>query len=269
MAKKKLGIGTIEINKKFNSKEMAIKHAKRLKEFIKYTCITKAEKNWSAEAMIIVSNTRGSTSYIYYEKNGKAGRPKKKRKFSQFEINWYKGNMNIEWHIHLLLVSKPSYTFRNAIKRYIDEKWSNIPNIYEKCLFDLNKLERGIYKTKTNIGIAEYFIDQSEYILFCNYMSEEIVPKGYALKDLYKAYMRSRTAYNYCGKYIKNNNWEEKLKIDDEYYKLRDFYFDITKEQDQKEIDIFMKKVQIIKIEENYNKVQNIHHKRIWDNSPF
>lgn len=63
MNKSKLGIGTIDINKKFESEKEAFNYAKRLKEYIRYLCNKKT--NWQCEAMIVVSNKKGSCGYIY------------------------------------------------------------------------------------------------------------------------------------------------------------------------------------------------------------
>lgn len=55
MAKKKIGIGTIEINKKFKDKEEAMKHAKRLQQFIRDLCKI---KGWQASAFIGISRLK-------------------------------------------------------------------------------------------------------------------------------------------------------------------------------------------------------------------
>ena len=85
--------------------------------------------------------------------------------------------------------------------------------------------------------------------------------------------MKSRTATKYCGKYIKNNNWAEKEKIDNNYNRIKDFYYKITEEQDKKEIDIFMKRARIVKIVENKerinNNLQNISRPRVVEYSLF
>lgn len=77
MSKSKLGISSFDLNMRFKNKDEAIKYAKRLKEFIRYTCKKKADKGWSAEAMICVSSNKGNSTIVYYEHNGKVGRPKK------------------------------------------------------------------------------------------------------------------------------------------------------------------------------------------------
>ena len=76
MSKSKLGMISFDINKKFKSKEEAYRYGKRLKEFIRYSC---NKYNWAAQALICISNIKGSSSYLYFEHNGKIGRPKKKR----------------------------------------------------------------------------------------------------------------------------------------------------------------------------------------------
>lgn len=74
MAKKKIGIGTIEINKKFNSLEEASRYVKRLRSFISYTC---KKYNYQATVMTVVSNLKKEVSISRYTHNGNRGRPKR------------------------------------------------------------------------------------------------------------------------------------------------------------------------------------------------
>ncbi|MFA7689146.1 MAG: hypothetical protein WCX96_03575, partial [Bacilli bacterium] len=67
MARKKLGIGSIEINKKFKDKEEAYRYAKRLIEHIRYVCKKNAKKGWYAQAMVVVSNLKKDASRLKYE----------------------------------------------------------------------------------------------------------------------------------------------------------------------------------------------------------
>lgn len=252
MTRGKLKLSSFDIDKRFESKEEAIKYAKRLREFIRYNC---KKRNWSAQAIICVSNIKGNSSFIYFEQNGKVGRPRKAR------YN-YSDDLILDWHIHVLLVSKPSYAFRNIIKNYLDKNWFG----------------GKVYKKNCNINKVEYFIDQSSDVLFCNYNCVDLIPKGYSLKDLYRAYLKSRTASKYCGKYF--DNWEEKLKIDNAYYDIKNFYYKLSEKEDKKSSDKFMKEMRARKIAERYeqiemenqtnnNYVQNINRRRIEDNSPF
>lgn len=251
MSKSKLGISSFDLNMRFKDKEEAIRYAKRLKEFIRYTCKKKADKGWSAEAMICVSSNKGNSTIVYYEHNGKVGRPKKviSKYYSE------KDNIKVDWHLHILLVSKPMYAFRETIKKYIDKNWVDVK--IEKEPFDYGKIKdkSKIYKKDTNINKAEYFIDQADEILFCNYnyKGEERIPKGYSLKDLYKAYMKARTALRY-NRTIGN---VKRLKLEDKYNKIKNFYWDLSKEQDKKVVDMFMKQVQLDKIASNYEIINN------------
>jgi|GEM_PF-6287494 len=257
MASKKLGISSFDLDMKFKDINEARRYAKRLIEHIRYMCNKNANKGWSAQAMVCISNVIGSSSYKYNEKNGKVGRPKKVRKYSDYNLKYYNGNMNVDWHMHILLVSKPDYAFREDIKNYIDKNWLNIVD---------NESERkAVYKKSANINKAEYFIDQCEEVLFCNYnnTNEEMIPKGYSLKDLYNAYIKKLSAMVYCGKYIKSNNWAEKEKIDNRYNDIKDFYYSITKDKDKIINDEYMfeAKLNIIRANSksnNDNKVQNI-----------
>ena len=264
MAKSKLGMSSFDIDIKFKDKDEARRYAKRLIEKIRYIC---KKKNWSTTAMVCISNTEGNSTYVHYEHTGKVGRPKKVK-----EIHPYKSNIEVDWHLHILLVSKPSYAFREEIKNYIDKNWYGGMKYKD---FDVTKLyDKKTYKKNTNIKKAEYFINQADEILFCNYNSNGIVPKGYSLKDLYNTYMKCKTALRYA----KSTGNEKRLALEDKYRDIMNFYFNITKEQDKKMVDKFMKEAQLIKIQDNYdlrkknNKVQenmSLRRRVIEEDSPF
>lgn len=263
MAKRRIGIGTIEINKKFIDFNEASKYAKRLRSFISYTC---KKNNYQATVMTVVSNTKKGVSNSRYIDNGKRGRPKKELVINKYLADkLYNGNCYTDWHIHILIVSKPSFTLRNLIKEYVDKNWCEIPSIYEKEKFDISKLDKKkVYKKTCNIKMADYFIDQSAEIRFvtCNYGGEKDF--DYSLKDYYSAYMKS---YNNKIKLIKKHKLkpmsEEKYfreleKIGRQFKIIEDYFYSITKEQEEKEQKEYMEKVRLSKISENYNKVQNI-----------
>lgn len=264
MAKSKLGMSSFDIDIKFKDKDEARRYAKRLIEKIRYIC---KKKNWSATVMVCISNTEGNSTYVHYEHTGKVGRPKKVK-----EIHPYKSNIEVDWHLHILLVSKPSYAFREEIKNYIDKNWYGGMKYKD---FDVTKLYgKKTYKKNTNIKKAEYFINQADEILFCNYNSNGIVPKGYSLKDLYNTYMKCKTALRYA----KSTGNEKRLALEDKYRDIMNFYFNITKEQDKKMVDKFMKEAQLIKIQDNYdlreknNKVQenmSLRRRVVEEDSPF
>lgn len=275
MAKKKLGISSFDLNKQFKDRNEAYTYAKRLREHIRGMCKKNANKGWSAQAMICISNTRGNTLYQYYEQTGKPGRPRKVKDFSNFNLKYYNGNMNVDWHFHILLVSKPNYAFRDEIKRYIDRNWKDIKDNDDMFDYKSTSSKRRVYKKNTNINKTEYFIDQSDDILFCNYnyTNDILIPRDFTLKKLHSAYMKSRTSFKYCGKYIKSNNWAEKEEIENNYNRIKDFYYKITEEQDRKEMDMFMKRARINKIIENKerinNNLQNISRPRVVEYSLF
>lgn len=264
MAKSKLGMSSFDIDIKFKDKDEARRYAKRLIEKIRYIC---KKKNWSATAMVCISNTEGNSTYVHYEHTGKVGRPKKVK-----EIHPYKSNIEVDWHLHILLVSKPSYAFREEIKNYIDKNWYGGMKYKD---FDVTKLYgKKTYKKNTNIKKAEYFINQADEILFCNYNSNGIVPIGYSLKDLYNTYMKCKTALRYS----KSTGNEKRLALEDKYRDIMNFYFNITKEQDKKMVEKFMKEAQLIKIQDNYdlreknNKVQenmSLRRRVVEEDSPF
>lgn len=101
MSKSKLIISSFNLNMRFKDKEEAMKYAKRLREFIRYTCKKKTKNEWSAEAIICISSNKGNSTIVYYEHNGKVGRPK------EVISKYYneKGNIKVDWYLHILLVS--------------------------------------------------------------------------------------------------------------------------------------------------------------------
>ena len=163
---------------------------------------------------------------------------------------------------------------REELKAYFDKNWLGWK---KNANFDITKLYgKGTYKKNTNIKKAEYFINQAEETLFCTYNSKDevVIPKGYTLKDLHNAYMNSKTALRYARTYGN----EKRLALEEEYYKIADFYWNITKEQDKKMVDKFMKQAQLIKIQDNYdmreknNKVQenmSLRRRIVAEDSPF
>lgn len=146
MAKSKLGMATFDIDKRFESKEQAFKHAKRLRKFIRYNC---KKRNWATETIISISNIKGSSSNIYLEQNGKVGRPRKKR------INYESIERNVDWHIHVLLVSKPSYAFRKIIKDYLDKNWFGGKK--KEFIYDSNKYDEKLSIKDNYNKIKDYY----------------------------------------------------------------------------------------------------------------
>lgn len=263
MSKRKTGIGTIEINRRFSSLEETSKYAKRLRQKIRYTC---KKKGYQASVITVVSNMKRETSYLRNVNNGKRGRPKRELVINNLIVdNWYNGNPYTDWHIHVLIVSNPSYALRNHIKDYIDNRWDEVPKIYDTEDFDISKLKKKkVYKKTSNIKMVDYFIDQSTEIGFlnCNYSGEKDF--AYSLKDYYKEYLRlrsnrSKLDKNHISKLISQKDYEKKLLLLDKQFKvIEDYFYSFTKEQEEKEQKEYMKQVRISKINENYNKLQNI-----------
>lgn len=62
------------------------------------------------------------------------------------------------------MASKPSYAFQEELKKYFDKNWLGWKKIKD---IDITKLYgKGIYKKKTNIKKAEYFMNQEDETLF-------------------------------------------------------------------------------------------------------
>lgn len=264
MAKKKLGMASIEVNKKFKDSEEAFKYAKRLNSFIRYICKKNANKGWMAQSMIVVSNMKKDVSRLRYVNSGKRGRPSKRLEVDEnIAYKWYKGDSMTDYHLHILLVSKPSYAFRDIVKDYIDKNWIEIPNAHEKEPFDFKK--KKVYKKDCNIKLADYFIAQCEKVLFCDCNSGEEEKLKYSLRNYYNEHLKVdsqlRRLYS---KHRDNPMTEEKYlkaldKIESKLEIIKSYYFDITREQDNLAAKEFMNKVQLGKIKENCNKEQNIY----------
>ena len=84
-------------------------------------------------------------------------------------------------------------------------------------------------------------------------MSVEIIPDGYSLRDLYFAYLKMMTSRMY-NRTIGN---DKRLRLEDNYYKIKNFYWKLTEEQDKKVVDKFIKQVQLDKIASNYERMKN------------
>lgn len=277
MSKKKLGIGTIDINKKFKDKEEAMKYAKRLKQFIDDLC---KRKGWQASAIIGISRLKKEVSSINYEISGKRGRPKKIVNINNVMANgWYKGDYLVDWHLHILIVSKPSYAARNAIKAYIDKNWKNIENEHKVKEFDLEDLDKKeVYKKKCNVKMTDYFIWQSEEVKFCHRNCSGEEDLKYSLKEYYYEYLKVKSA---TIRLVRENKVkpmsEEKYlkrleKIESKFIDIRDYFLELSKDDDERIRDEFMEQVRFSKIAENYNKGQknyDISRKKIEDDSPF
>lgn len=245
---KKLNVCQPMINKQFKNKEEAYMYGKRLKEFIRATC---KKKNWFAQAMISIScsNADMISDMSYSPSKGKVGRPRKERHLSDLGCKGEK--LNKEWHLHLLLVSKPSSALMGEIKRYIERNWKTVAKIYDYEDFDSTKVK--VYKKYCNIGVAEYMNKQAEEVLFCNdnYSGEEVVPSGYNLRKLYNEYLKVNKAKWYDDEYYNRNG---RKKIMSKYNELLNYYRCITKEQDNMVNESHMKKVQYNKVQENYSR---------------
>lgn len=199
MSKAKIGMGSIEIhNKNFNSKEEALKYANRLRNYIYNYC---KNNKCLAQAIIGVSNTVGEVCTINYVNNGQVGRPKRKIKINKDRDNYYQGNYNREWHLHILIVSSPSYSFRENIKAYIDKNWNNAV----------------AYKSVCNINFIEYIIRQSEEVIFCNYNYSDIKDLEHTLKQYYYEYLK-----------LYSMKYSLRLKKEKKYRSIRNYYFDLT-----------------------------------------
>lgn len=261
MAKKKLGISSIEVNKKFASEEEAYKYAKRLKSFIDYQCKKKADKGWYAQAMIVVSNMNKEVSQLKNVNNGKRGRPKKELVIDEYIANnWYKGDYTVDWHLHILLVSKPSYAFRTAIKGYIDKNWFDVDNLYDK---KETHNKKKVYKKNCNIILADYFINQSSKRIFCNFNYSKEEKLKYTLKQYYNEYLKSDNAKlklirENIEKPMSEETYLKKIeKIEKRFNDIFNYYYTISKKNNIKTQNDFMKSVRLNKILNNYEKKEN------------
>ncbi len=273
MAKRKQGIGTVEINKKFISFEEASRYAKRLRNQINYIC---KKRGYQATVMTAVSNLKKEVSESRYVNNGKRERPKKELVIYERTANeWYKGNYHTDWHIHVLIVSNPGYSLRNYIKKYIDKNWITVENLYEKKEFDISKMGKKVYKKKCNIKMLDYFIDQASEPRFisCNYSDEKNF--DYTLKDYYSEYMKLKSNKkklytSHILKPLKEEKFEKQLnKIERKFKLIEDYFYTITKQDEELSQKKYMAKVRLDKIAENCNKVQTLSKNKMEEDSHY
>lgn len=259
MAKAKLGIGQEDINRVFSSYNEACDYAKRLKQFIYDICKKKANKGWMAQAMIVISNTKRDSVHIEYV-NGKA-------RLIENDIvidKIYKGAYKTGWHIHILIVSKPSVAFRQAIKKYIDKNWYKVPRRYEVEDFDINDLKKSVYKKYCNINMAKYFIEQSAERWFCNYNFSEEEGIKYGLDTYFREYMKldkaRRLAYKKYYKYYNENRLIRDLeKAESKFKEIESYYYSITEVEDMKMVNKYLDNVERNNKKKFSNNVKKVH----------
>lgn len=263
MAKKELGMASIEVNKKFKDAEEAFRYAKKLNTFIRSVCKKNANKGWMAQSMIVVSNMKKDVSRLRYVNSGKRGRPSKRLEVdANIAYKLYKGDYMTDYHLHILLVSKPNYAFRDVVKDYIDKRWFKETNVEENDSLNSNK--KKVYKKDCNIKIADYFIAQCEKVLFCDCNFGEEEKLEYSLRNYYNESLKvdsqlRRLYAKHRDNPMTEKKYLEKLdKIKSKLEMIKSYYLDITKEQDNLLAKEFMNKVQLGKIRENCNKEQGL-----------
>lgn len=57
-------------------------------------------------------------------------------------------------------------------------------------------------------------------------------------------------------RYARTYGNKKRLALEDKYYKITELYWNITKEQDKKLVDKYMKEAQLAKIAENYERIE-------------
>lgn len=259
MAKAKLGIGQMEINKKFESFEEAYKYAKNLKQFIYDVCKRKAHKGWMAQAMIVVSETKRDASRL------KCIDGKYKLVYNNDVIDKvYKGAFKTDWHLHILVVSKPCNAFRQAIKNYVDKNWIKVENIYDYEDFNEEDFKKKVYKKYCNINMAKYFIEQSSARLFCSYNFSGNEDIKYGLDVYFKEYMKledkRRKAYR---KYFRHGSEERLLKdlekAESKFKEIEDYYYSLTEKEDKEMVKEFLEFVDNREHEKKFKNRKRMH----------
>lgn len=259
MAKAKLGIGQMEINKKFESFKEAYKYAKNLKQFIYDVCKRKAHKGWMAQAMIVVSETKRNASRL------KCIDGKYKLVYNDDVIDKvYKGAFKTDWHLHILVVSKPCNAFRQAIKNYVDKNWIEAENIYDYEDFNEEDFKKKVYKKYCNINMAKYFIEQSSARLFCNYNFSSNEDIKYGLDMYFKEYMKledkRKNAYR---KYFRHGSEDRLLKdlekAESKFMEIEDYYYSLTEKEDKEMVKEFLEFVDNREHEKKFKNRKRMH----------
>lgn len=98
--------------------------------------------------------------------------------------------------------------------------------------------------------MADYFIDQSEEILFCDYNFTNEESLKYSLKEYYREYLKTESGKRRLYAKARLNQMEEDRylkeleKVEGKFKIIEKYYFNITVKQNKKEAETFTKKIQ-------------------------
>ena len=188
MSKSKLGISSFDLNMRFENKEQSYKYAKRLKEFIRYTCKKKVDKGWSAEAMICGSGVCGA---IYKKAN--------KELLEDYCKHHYKDNMKVnevrfspgfDLGIDILHIYCPKYYEYKEHRLAIDDLLESYYQIVTKAKTNMYKsivsvsLGTGIHGYKHN-DVAKRIIELLSYLVLKYNIDFTLVLPNEEIKKLY------------------------------------------------------------------------------------
>lgn len=243
MSKRKLKVSTIEVPKKFDSFEEALKYYKSLDVFVKRIC---EKEKGLCQVAVGISNIIGDyVAYAYRERNDKVGKGKVKRIiYDKRDVPYVKEGTNGEYgkiyndiHMHILLISYPGETFAVKIRKYIKKNWLTLEEQKEidKYKHYWRGKETKVYNKACDIGLGEYIFKQSEIIrtIDYDYTGLKLIPEGYNLRKLYDLYLKINTEKEY--NFDEWSTREGRKKIEKEYREMSAFYYSISKELKEKE----------------------------------
>jgi len=237
---RKMDFWTIEISTKFKDKEKVSRLQKALIDKFNYEC--KKNKDYMAQVIIGISNI--NTKYVngvYNERLKTGGRPRKIKDMIK-EDNMTKlvyGNLNTEWHIHILALTCPSETLARIIKKYVDKNW-NVDVSYKK--FKYNK------ECDIDINMLFYIAKQSDTIMYYGNTDKRF---KYTFKRMYEEWVIKYTNL----KFDKRYNTDEKYhnKKDKKYNDMIDYFNNYCdNEIKEKREKAYKEKVKNKKIKEKY-----------------
>lgn len=240
---RKMDFWTIEIATKFKNKEDAERLQKNIIDKFYYEC--NKNKDYMVQAIVGVSNINGKyVNGIYNKKNGKIGRPKKiKDVMEETEIaKQMYGTLNTDWHLHILVLSSPSDTLAQILKKYIEKKL-NI-SVYRKFVSNA--------WGDIDIGMLNYIAKQSDSVLF--YGSNDKRFK-YTFRQVYDEIIKQYGNLKFNEEYITDDNY--RAKIDKRYIDMMNYFSQFYSEEVKKKLEQnYKKKVQRRKINERYEEMR-------------
>ena len=240
---RKMDFWTLEIATKFKNKKDTVKLQKNIIDKFIYEC--GVHKDYKAQVICGVSNINGKyVRGIYNKQTGTSGRPKKVKDIME-ETDFTKmmfGTLNVDWHIHLLVLSSPSETLAQIIKKYVDKNLK-VGVTYKKFIDE--------DKNDIDIEMLFYIAKQSDNVLFYGSGDKRF---EYSFRQMYEAMIKQYSNLLFDKRYLMEEDYREKAdrKYNEMLKYFSQFYSEEVKKKKEQE---YKRKAKARKIAERYDKM--------------